>query len=240
MKRIFQYGFALALAACSFAACSDDDTGENGVKTDVTLSPSTSLTGVSFSANTLNVSNNGIYPSASIAVKKADGSALSGVTLQVELSNNSASEEWCQIEPKNNALQFTVQPYEGGEAARSIDVRLTGSGNGVSINPFTFKVVQAPTPKRAEAHILDFSIQEQTQPAEIDYEKMTITVNVPFGNRRHGTDARNRDFGRSQRVAGQRRGAGLLPAGEIHRDGRRRNHQAGIPGRRGGRGGEEP
>lgn len=39
MKRIFQYGFALALAACSFAACSDDDTGENGVKTDVTLSP---------------------------------------------------------------------------------------------------------------------------------------------------------------------------------------------------------
>lgn len=37
MKRIFQYGFALALAACSFAACSDDDTGENGVKTDVTL-----------------------------------------------------------------------------------------------------------------------------------------------------------------------------------------------------------
>lgn len=40
MKRIFQYGFALALAACSFAACSDDDTGENGVKTDVTLSPS--------------------------------------------------------------------------------------------------------------------------------------------------------------------------------------------------------
>lgn len=114
MKRIFQYGFALALAACSFAACSDDDTGENGVKTDVTLSPSTSLTGVSFSANTLNVSNNGIYPSASIAVKKADGSALSGVTLQVELSNNSASEEWCQIEPKNNALQFTVQPYEGG------------------------------------------------------------------------------------------------------------------------------
>ena len=127
MKRIFQYGFALALAACSFAACSDDDTGENGVKTDVTLSPSTSLTGVSFSANTLNVSNNGIYPSASIAVKKADGSALSGVTLQVELSNNSASEEWCQIEPKNNALQFTVLPYEGGEAARSIDVRLTGS-----------------------------------------------------------------------------------------------------------------
>ena len=181
MKRIFQYGFALALAACSFAACSDDDTGENGVKTDVTLSPSTSLTGVSFSANTLNVSNNGIYPSASIAVKKADGSALSGVTLQVELSNNSASEEWCQIEPKNNALQFTVQPYEGGEAARSIDVRLTGSGNGVSINPFTFKVVQAPTPKSAEAHILDFSIPEQTQPAEIDYEKMTITVNVPFG-----------------------------------------------------------
>ena len=181
MKRIFQYGFALALAACSFAACSDDDTGENGVKTDVTLSPSTSLTGVSFSANTLNVSNNGIYPSASIAVKKADGSALSGVTLQVELSNNSASEEWCQIEPKNNALQFTVQPYEGGEAARSINVRLTGSGNGVSINPFTFKVVQAPTPKSAEAHILDFSIPEQTQPAEIDYEKMTITVNVPFG-----------------------------------------------------------
>ncbi|WP_288540427.1 SUMF1/EgtB/PvdO family nonheme iron enzyme [uncultured Alistipes sp.] len=181
MKRIFQYGFALALAACSFAACSDDDTGENGVKTDVTLSPSTSLTGVSFSANTLNVSNNGIYPSASIAVKKADGSALSGVTLQVELSNNSASEEWCQIEPKNNALQFTVQPYEGGEAARSIDVRLTGSGNGVSINPFTFKIVQAPTPKSAEAHILDFSIPEQTQPAEIDYEKMTITVNVPFG-----------------------------------------------------------
>ena len=181
MKRIFQYGFTLALAACSFAACSDDDTGENGVKTDVTLSPSTSLTGVSFSANTLNVSNNGIYPSASIAVKKADGSALSGVTLQVELSNNSASEEWCQIEPKNNALQFTVQPYEGGEAARSIDVRLTGSGNGVSINPFTFKVVQAPTPKSAEAHILDFSIPEQTQPAEIDYEKMTITVNVPFG-----------------------------------------------------------
>ena len=181
MKRIFQYGFALALAACSFAACSDDDTGENGVKTDVTLSPSTSLTGVSFSANTLNVSNNGIYPSASIAVKKADGSALSGVTLQVELSNNSASEEWCQIEPKNNALQFTVQPYEGGDAARSIDVRLTGSGNGVSINPFTFKVVQAPTPKSAEAHILDFSIPEQTQPAEIDYEKMTITVNVPFG-----------------------------------------------------------
>lgn len=181
MKRIFQYGFALALAACSFAACSDDDTGENGVKTDVTLSPSTSLTGVSFSANTLNVSNNGIYPSASIAVKKADGSALSGVTLQVELSNNSASEEWCQIEPKNNALQFTVQPYEGGEAARSIDVRLTGSGNGVSINPFTFKVVQASTPKSAEAHILDFSIPEQTQPAEIDYEKMTITVNVPFG-----------------------------------------------------------
>lgn len=181
MKRIFQYGFALALAACSFAACSDDDTGENGVKTDVTLSPSTSLIGVSFSANTLNVSNNGIYPSASIAVKKADGSALSGVTLQVELSNNSASEEWCQIEPKNNALQFTVQPYEGGEAARSIDVRLTGSGNGVSINPFTFKVVQAPTPKSAEAHILDFSIPEQTQPAEIDYEKMTITVNVPFG-----------------------------------------------------------
>ena len=181
MKRIFQYGFALALAACSFAACSDDDTGENGVKTDVTLSPSTSLTGVSFSANTLNVSNNGIYPSASIAVKKADGSALSGVTLQVELSNNSASEEWCQIEPKNNALQFTVQPYEGGEAARSIDVRLTGSGNGVSINPFTFKVVQAPTPKSAEANILDFSIPEQTQPAEIDYEKMTITVNVPFG-----------------------------------------------------------
>ena len=181
MKRIFQFGFALALAACSFAACSDDDTGENGVKTDVTLSPSTSLTGVSFSANTLNVSNNGIYPSASIAVKKADGSALSGVTLQVELSNNSASEEWCQIEPKNNALQFTVQPYEGGDAARSIDVRLTGSGNGVSINPFTFKVVQAPTPKSAEAHILDFSIPEQTQPAEIDYEKMTITVNVPFG-----------------------------------------------------------
>lgn len=181
MKRIFQYGFALALAACSFAACSDDDTGENGVKTDVTLSPSTSLIGVSFSANTLNVSNNGIYPSASIAVKKADGSALSGVTLQVELSNNSASEEWCQIEPKNNALQFTVLPYEGGEAARSIDVRLTGSGNGVSINPFTFKVVQAPTPKSAEAHILDFSIPEQTQPAEIDYEKMTITVNVPFG-----------------------------------------------------------
>ena len=181
MKRIFQYGFALALAACSFAACSDDDTGENGVKTDVTLSPSTSLTGVSFSANTLNVSNNGIYPSASIAGKKADGSALSGVTLQVELSNNSASEEWCQIEPKNNALQFSVQPYEGGDAARSIDVRLTGSGNGVSINPFTFKVVQAPTPKSAEAHILDFSIPEQTQPAEIDYEKMTITVNVPFG-----------------------------------------------------------
>ena len=37
MKRIFQYGFALALAACSFAACSDDDTGENGVKTGVPL-----------------------------------------------------------------------------------------------------------------------------------------------------------------------------------------------------------
>ena len=231
MKRIFQYGFALALAACSFAACSDDDTGENGVKTDVTLSPSTSLIGVSFSANTLNVSNNGIYPSASIAVKKADGSALSGVTLQVELSNNSASEEWCQIEPKNNALQFTVQPYEGGEAARSIDVRLTGSGNGVSINPFTFKVVQAPTPKSAEAHILDFSIPEQTQPAEIDYEKMTITVNVPFGT---DVTALTPEIEISA-------GASVSPAsGEIHRDGRRRNHQAGIPGRRGGRGGEEP
>ena len=101
MKRFFQYGCILALAMCSFAACSDDDTGEGGVRTDVTLAPSTSLLGVSFSANTLNVSNNGIYPSASIAVKKADGSALSGVSLQVELSNNSVAEEWCQVQPKN-------------------------------------------------------------------------------------------------------------------------------------------
>ncbi len=180
MKRFFQYGCILALAMCSFAACSDDDTGEGGVRTDVTLAPSTSLLGVSFSANTLNVSNNGIYPSASIAVKKADGSALSGVSLQVELSNNSVAEEWCQVQPKNNALQFVIMPYENAEVARSIDVRLTGSGNGISINPLTFKVVQAPTPKSAEAHILDFTIPEQTMPADIDYEKMTITVNVPF------------------------------------------------------------
>ena len=181
MKRILLQTLLVAFAALTCAACSDDDSEGGGVATDVTLTPSTSLLGVTFSANTLNVSNNGIFPSASIAVKKADGSALSGVNFRVELSNNSVAEDWCEITPKSNALQFTIQPYEGGETARSIDVRLTGSGNGVSVNPFTFRVVQAPTPKSAEAHILDFSIPEQTKTADIDYEKMTITVNVPFG-----------------------------------------------------------
>ena len=134
--------------------------------------------------NTLNIPNDGLIPSASIAVKRADGSALRGVTYRVELSNNSYpnDDDWCKITPRSNALQFIVEPYEGkNEAARTIDVLLTGSGEGISINPLAFRVVQAPTPKSAEAHILAFSIPEQATAADIDYQAMTISVLVPFG-----------------------------------------------------------
>lgn len=171
-------------AAALLCSCGDDGAESSGTTVDVVLAPSSSIVGVSYTGNTLNIPNDGLIPSASIAVKRADGSALRGVTYRVELSNNSYpnDDDWCKITPRSNALQFIVEPYEGkNEAARTIDVLLTGSGEGISINPLAFRVVQAPTPKSAEAHILAFSIPEQATAADIDYQAMTISVLVPFG-----------------------------------------------------------
>ena len=113
MKLKFRHLLSALAAAALLGACNDDET-DGGAAVDVMLAPSTSIVGVSYTGNTLNVPNAGLIPSASIAVKRADGAALRGVTYRVELSNDSdpTAGEWCKITPRSNALQFIVEPYD--------------------------------------------------------------------------------------------------------------------------------
>ena len=155
--------------------------GRGGKEVEVELFGGGAGTGVTFRGGTLNVSNEGIFPAGSISIKSTDGTALRGMNYEVTLSANSEQEEWCKIEAKGNALSFTIEPYSGKDRSRSVNVSLKGSGEGVTLNPFEFKVVQAATPKSAEAHILSFEVPGQVGVAEIDYQTLAIGFRVPYG-----------------------------------------------------------
>lgn len=171
IRRIFAMGI---FAAAALAACSDDPDTPDPVT--LGFAPLSGVENVVFSQNKLTVTASGA--TVSIGLTDEDGGAISNLNLAAKVSGTGET-AWCKASVEAGKLRLAIDPYTDKETERTADVEVFSDATYVT--PVSLTVVQKAQPKLTASSITAFSFEEQSGPATIDQEALTIAVTVTRG-----------------------------------------------------------
>ena len=141
------------------------------------FAPLSGVENVVFSQNKLTVTASGA--TVSIGLTDEDGGAISNLNLAAKVSGTGET-SWCKASVEAGKVSaFAIDPYTDKETERTADVEVFSDATYVT--PVSLTVVQKAQPKLTASSITAFSFEEQSGPATIDQEALTIAVTVTRG-----------------------------------------------------------
>lgn len=143
---------------------------------DVGIRTAFGVENVVFSQNKLTVTASGA--TVSIGITDEDGGAISNLNLAAKVSGTGET-SWCKASVEAGKLRLAIDPYTDKETERTADVEVFSDATYVT--PVSLTVVQKAQPKLTASSITAFSFEEQSGPATIDQEALTIAVTVTRG-----------------------------------------------------------
>ncbi len=177
MKKFYFFRPILTLGICAAAilsACSDDPDTPDPIT--LGFSPLSGIENVSFEQNKLSVTADGA--SVSIKITDQNGESTENLNLATLVSSTDDS-DWCKASVTAGTLHLTIAPYTDKENERSADVQVFSDASYIS--PVSLTVVQKTLPKLTGSSITAFSFEEQSAPATINQESLTIDLTVKKG-----------------------------------------------------------